>query len=175
MIRGKYFHQTFIRPEAEKLVISFSQALAPLFSATPNSATETNWDGFSTWGQDPEKWSDRRSWLSELFQQALELKAESCLNTEDYQMVIYNPGTKYDENTMDVETEDGMFISGDQHSGRVVKICVEAAVFSLERTQALDEASLGLFNLTSNFVQSDREESVVSQVLVRAVVVLADT
>jgi len=173
IIRGTTFHQKYIIPEAEKLAVRFSRALAPLFSETPNSATESNWDGFSTWGETPEKWAERRSWLFELFQQALELKAESCLNTEEYEMVIYQSGTKYDENYMSVETEDGMAVSSIQHGESVVKVCVEAAVFSFAKAKVLDEGSLGPEMLSSNFIQRNREQRLASQVLLRAVVILA--
>ena len=174
MIRDKYFHHNYITPEAEKLVIKFSQVLAPLFSPTPNSPTESNWDDFSTWGEEPEKWADRRSWLLDLFQEALGLKSESCLNTGEYEMVIYEPGTLYNEDTMNVETEDGMAILGGEHDGCVVKVCVEGALFSFARPKAEDQTALKPAMPSSNFVQRDIKRRISSQILVKAIVVLVD-
>jgi len=87
-------------------------------------------------------------------------------------MIIYKPGTNYDENTMSVETEDGMAVLSGLHSERVVKICLEAAVFSFARKEVSGETGLESMILSSNFVHRNKEQRATSHVLVRAVVVL---
>lgn len=96
------------------------------------------------------------------------------MNTEDYEMVCYPPDTRYDENTMTVEMEDGMTDLYGQHGGSVVKICVEAAIFSYAQGEVSDETAINPMMLSSNFVQRDVEQRKDAQNLVKAAVVLKD-
>lgn len=171
VVNGKRF-QTTLSSRADQLAIEFSQVLAPLFSdATP----ELTWDNFSSWGQDAGQWHDTRRRLVKIFNLALKIKAESCLNVEDYEMVVYRPGTKFDEDIMTVETEGGMPDVYGSHDGRNVQLCVEAAVFSYSRKGLHVNAPITESIIPSqNFVRKDQKGRGIMRPLVKAVVILSD-
>jgi hypothetical protein len=161
--------------KADELSIRFSKTLAPLFSDTPESATELHWNGFSTWRHGKEEWEERRRRLIDMFKDALKTKADSCLNILDYEMVIYRPGTVFDANTMDVEIMEGMQDLRKDHTGRVVRLCIEAAVFAYERKQPSIETSISdALVPRKNFVEKTASERVEMKPLVKAVVILSD-
>jgi hypothetical protein len=172
VVQDKHF-QTTLSDMAEQLAIRFSQVLAPLFSDT---TPEVVWDNFSTWSQDAEQWHDTRRRLVEIFKLAVKIKAESYLNVEDYEMVVYRPGIKFDKNTMTVETEGGMLDVYGSHDGRNVQICVEAAVFSYPRKELHVNAPICESIIPSqNFVRKNGKWRANSQtLLVKAVVILSD-
>ena len=170
VINGPQFRKQTIPDEAEKLAIKLSRTLAPLFCKIPEGPEETSWDGFSTWGEGKEQWAKRRVRLVRLFELALSLKAQSCLNIENYEMMVYKPGTEFDKNTMTVETEEGMLDPRGRHEGRIVKVCVEAAVFSYARQGTTEKSTMADSIVSStNFVSSKKANG---QVVVKAVVVL---
>ena len=110
-----------------------------------------------------------------MFKDAFNTKADSCLNILDYEMVIYRPGTVFDANTMVVETMEGMQDSRKNHTGRVVRLCIEAAVFAYPRKPPSIETSiLDALIPRKNFVEKTARERAGTSPLVKAVVILSD-
>ena len=175
LIEDDSFQNGTIIKKADELSIRFSKTLAPLFSDTPESATELHWNGFSTWRHDPEEWEERQRRLVVMFKDALNTKAESSLKILDYEMVIYRPGTVFDANTMDVETMEGMQDLRKDHTGRVVRLCIEAAVFAYPRKVPSIETSISdALVPRKNFVEKTARERAEMRPLVKAVVILSD-
>jgi hypothetical protein len=169
------FRNWYISQKAESQAIQLSQALAPLFSDTPELPSELDWDEFSTWRDDIEIFGERRGLLIEMFKDAFLTKADSCLNIEDYEMVTYPPGTKFDKSTMTVETMEGMSDNAKNHEDRTVQVCVEAAVYAFPRKElgigaSVEEAVVP----RKNFVVRDERSRGMIKPLVRAVVVLCE-
>jgi len=160
--------------EAQRLAVQLSQTLAPFFTRNPRDPQELSWDGFSTWGDSMKTWKERQEHLVKLFTDALTTKASSCLNIEDYEMVLYAPGTKFDSTTMEAERMDGTTDTGD-HESRVVRICVQAAVFVHARNPVSNDASVSESIIsTRNFVRRNENERNGLIPGLKAVVVLAD-
>lgn len=168
--------QALILPrEAQALAIRLSQTLAPFFTCSPQKLHEQSWDGFATWGDVTEVWKERREQIVSMFAVALETKAMSCLNIEDYEMVLYAPGTSFDPETMDVETMEGAKDRINNHEGRVVRICIQAALFAYPRDDLSDEASVSESIVsTQNFVGINKGKRKRAAPRVKAVVVLRD-
>jgi len=158
-----------------EFVVKISHVLAPFFSDTSDTPSESDWQGFATWGDDEEIWQARKYRLIEIFTTALTAKADSCLNLEDYEMVIFEPGTKFDKNTMGVETKEGMACIQGKFEGRVVRFCVQAAIYlhprnALPSTCSVTDAVVPM----RNFVRKTERERATIRPLVKAVVILAD-
>jgi hypothetical protein len=167
------FWTMIVPKEAQRLAVHLSQTLAPFFTRNPRDREELSWDGFATWGDIMGTSKERQEHFVKMFADALTTKANSCLNIEDYEMVIYAPGTKFDSRTMEAEMMDGTADTSD-HEGRAVQICIEAAVFIYPRSPILDNASVSDSIVpTRNFVRKTEHErrGVVPQL--KAVVVLA--
>jgi hypothetical protein len=174
-INDDTFQKQTIPTKAAELAIQFSKILAPFFSNTSAEPSELNWDGFATWGDDEETWQARRFRLNEIFTVALTAKADSCLNLEDYGMVIFEPGTKYDKNSMSVETMEGMGCSQGRFDNGVVQLCVQAAIYVHPRKTLSSDSSAGDAVIPmKNFVRKTERERATVRPLVKAVVVLAD-
>ena len=173
LIKDKRFRRDLSK-NADSLAIQLSQVLAPIFARDTEILCETSWDGFATWDQDTEEWQERRVRLKGIFAKALEVKADSILNIEDYEMVMYPPGTQYDKNTMTVETMDGM-IDGRDHHGRRIELCIEAAVYSYQRRELQDCAPISEAIVSSrNFVRRETSERLRVKPIVKAIVILKD-
>ncbi|TVY38208.1 Bifunctional purine biosynthetic protein [Lachnellula subtilissima] len=141
-IRDEIFQNRTIPKKAKELAIELSHALAPLYSNAPQNIPDTSCDGFATWDSDQETASERENCLTQLFIEALKTKAETCLNIEDYEMVTFPPGTKYDKNAMDVETKDGIHCRTGNFEGRSIELCIQAAVYSYQRKELSSNASV---------------------------------
>lgn len=158
--------------QAQKLAARLFQTLAPFFTRKPQHLDDLSYINFADWGDDIETWRERQEELLKVFTEALTTKANSCLNIEDYEMVMYAPGTKFDAKTMEAETMDGTADISD-HDGRVVQICVQAAVFVYARSLVQNDASVANSIIPSrNFVLKAEHERGIPRV--KAVVVLAD-
>jgi hypothetical protein len=175
LIKSKTFREQNIPQTATTLAIKFSQTLAPLFSNTVGADKELSWDGFATWRDVEEEWVDRRQRLTKMFEFALKTKADSCLNIQDYEMVIYPPGMMFDAKTMKTESLWGVEGATSSCEGRVVDICVEAAVFAHTRKALLQNASVSEAIVPSNnFVRREAGDRARIAPAAKAVVILAD-
>jgi hypothetical protein len=173
LIKDKSFRRNLSK-KADSLSIQLSQTLAPIFARDIEILSETSWDGFATWGQDIEEYRERHVRFVHIFTKALEVKADSILNTEDYEMVMYPPGTQYDKNTMTVETMDGM-VDGRDYYGRTIELCIEAAVYSYQRRELQDYAPISEALVSSrNFVRREASQRLRMKPIVKAVVILKD-
>ncbi|KIM93110.1 hypothetical protein OIDMADRAFT_61897 [Oidiodendron maius Zn] len=132
-IRTKAFQEQ-IPGTAKKLSVRLSNILAPLF-AEHSRQEEKDWDQFATWGDDNSLWEDRRGHSIEMFTAALKMKADLQLNIEDYEPIIYPPGTLFDKNTMRLDWADSM--QGSAPQGRKIALCIEPAIFIRQR-EAID-------------------------------------
>ena len=174
MTKNNVFRQQKIPETAKTLAVRLSQALAPLFSDTPGSPQESDWDGFATWRDDREEWMDRRKRFTQMFGFALQTKADSCLNIQDYEMLIYPPGTIFDRRTMEVEINTGLKNCAKNHEGRVVELCLEAAVFAHSRQPVSESSSVTDAIATSNnFLSKSKIERIGILPAVKAVVILS--
>ncbi|CAD6447517.1 b2e0e720-fc8d-4f89-b3be-3d9cfdcdfa29 [Sclerotinia trifoliorum] len=109
MIEEKWFNEKLIPRRAMDLADRFSNAVAPLFTATSESVG----DGlFHTWGEHRECWKDRRAHLQEIFQTALILKADSVVTKYLYEFALYPVGTTFVGDTSDLK-ESGKPKNGD--------------------------------------------------------------
>ena len=110
-----------------------------------------------------------------MFTEALKAKAESCLNIENYEMVTFPPGTKYDKNAMDVETKDGIRCRTSNFEGRIVELCIQAAVYSYQRKELSSNSSVAEAVIPMrNFVARTERERADVRPFVKGVVILAD-
>jgi hypothetical protein len=160
-IESPEFRTLIIPKEAQRLAIKLSQTLAPFFSCNPKAPEGMSWDGFATWGDEMEIWKDTT-------------KASSCLNIEDYEMVIYAPGTKFDSNTMEAEKMDGTPDTSD-YDGRVLLICAQAALFVYARVPVATDGSVSETIISArNFVRRDENNRKGAIPCLKAVVVLAE-
>ncbi|KAJ8062987.1 hypothetical protein OCU04_008232 [Sclerotinia nivalis] len=108
IIEGKWFKEESIPRRAMDLAARFSNAVAPLFAATPDSVEDGS---FHTWGEHTECWKDRRAHLQEIFQTALTLKAESVVTKCRYGFALYPAGTTFVGDTSDLK-ETGRLKNG---------------------------------------------------------------
>jgi hypothetical protein len=170
LIKKPSFETSTLPKEAQRLAVQLSQTLAPFFTSTPENPNELSWDGFATWSSTIDAWKERQENLVKMFTDALTTKANSCLNIEDYEMVLYPPGTAFNSQTMTVETMEGAEETFNDHEGRVVQICVQAAVFAYARRPISNDASaLDSVIPRTNFVRKNENQ----REGVKAVVVLA--
>ncbi|KFY73298.1 hypothetical protein V499_06591 [Pseudogymnoascus sp. VKM F-103] len=172
-VKSKEFLEEFIPQQAETLAIQLSNALAPFFSDTEDDSPLLDWDGFSTWGEGLEQWKERRRSFVAIFTAALTTKVELCLNIENYELLTYVPGTKFDETTMKVEAMDGSMDITQSHQGRAIQLCVEAAFFIHPRGElpmgaTIEEAIVPMVN----FISRDQNDKRVFKPLLKAVVIL---
>jgi hypothetical protein len=175
LTKSHNFRQQRIPERAKALAIALSQTLAPFFSDTPESPEESDWDGFATWRDDKDEWTDRRKRFTQMFKFALETKADSCLNIQDYEMLIYPPGTKFDKKTMEAETRSCVKDTTSNHEWRTVELCMEAAVFAHGRKAISEDSSISDTVISSrNFVRKERKDRVGIEPAVKAVVILLD-
>lgn len=172
LIKSKQFREITVLEEAETMAIRLTQVLAPLFSDTPGDLEE-EFDGFATWRHDEDECKERKRRLIDLFTTALKTKADSCLNLEVYEMVIFPPGAKYDPLTMMVETMEGMPDTFGKHEGGRVLLCVEAAVFAYGRELREDSSISDAVVSTQNFVSREDGKRGKVRPLVKAVVILS--
>jgi hypothetical protein len=166
------FLTSLLPKQAQKLAVILFQTLAPFFTRNPQHLDELSYISFADWGDDIETWKERQEVFVKVFTEALTTKANSCLNIEDYEMVMYAPGTKFDAKTMEAEKMDGTADINDP-DGRVIQICIQAAVFVYARSPVQNDASVSNSIIPSrNFVRKAEHERGIPRV--KAVVVLAD-
>ena len=135
IIKNDHFQKYCIPKKAKKLARRLSKTLAPFFIKDPHHPKQSDLHGFNTWGQEKEEYEERRDIFVNIFTYALKTKANSILNLEEYQMVIYPPGTEFDKATMEVEDMGGIPLRKGNFSGRVVELCIQAAVFSYPKKE----------------------------------------
>jgi hypothetical protein len=110
-----------------------------------------------------------------MFTEALKAKADSCLNIEDYEMVTFPPGRKYDKNAMDVETKDGVRCRTGNFEGKVVELCIQAAVYASPRKELSRDSSIAEAVIpTRNFVARTERQRADLRPFFKGVVILAD-
>jgi hypothetical protein len=159
--------------EAENLATSLSKTLAPFFA---RNAEESEENVFETWGEEESVWKARRKRLVAIFKDSLELKADSLLTPERYELIHYAPGTIFDPATMDVETIDGALVDAPAGEGHKVEHCLHVAILAYTRETVKDTDPVAKATIQSkNFTRGDatRPPGVTAPtVLVKAVVVL---
>jgi hypothetical protein len=138
------FREEQIPTTARELSIKLSDVLAPLFT----DVDRTDWDGFSTWGDDESSWEGRRAHGIQMFTAALTIKADLLLNIEDYEPIIYSPGTLFDEKTMETDGWDG--IQGNKARGRRIALCTQAAIFIRKRADIDNGCPISEAIITNN-------------------------
>ncbi|KFZ25489.1 hypothetical protein V502_00034 [Pseudogymnoascus sp. VKM F-4520 (FW-2644)] len=175
-VKSKEFREEFILQRAETLAIQLSNTLAPFFSDMENNLPLLDWDGFSTLGEGLEQWKDRRRRFVAVFTAALATKADLCLNIEDYELLSYIPGTKFDKTSMTVEAMDGSSDTTRNYKKRAVQLCVSAAFYIHPRGELSINATLAEAIVPMvNFISKDQNEiRPYKQPLLEAVVILSE-
>ncbi|PQE05224.1 hypothetical protein CJF30_00010179 [Rutstroemia sp. NJR-2017a BBW] len=105
LIGRKCFKEELIRRKAAQLACKFSTALAPLFSLPLKESVGLP---FHTWDESVEVWKDRRSHIHEIFQIALNLKAESVVTESQYEFAVYHLGRTHCE---DVDNKNSWILA----------------------------------------------------------------
>jgi hypothetical protein len=124
---------------AKDLSIRLSQTLAPFFTPLPITADNLTWDGFATWGNPPDIYIPRQSRMCQMFTLALEVKARTMCNLENYRMVTWKQGDSLQCCRARMETRDGAPIMIDIDGKEAeVELCVEGTLVSRPRVVAVD-------------------------------------
>lgn len=130
-----------------------------------------------TQDDDEEEWRERRDRLMGMFQQSLTVKAESVLNIEEYEMVIFPPGTQFNKTHMSVETMDGMNVNTDElrlnNEGYAIQLCIRPAVYAYSKQELHDATSISEATVkSSNFVRKEKSQRVGVKPIIKALVIL---
>ncbi|RFU25975.1 hypothetical protein B7463_g10359, partial [Scytalidium lignicola] len=177
LMESEEFRNRLIPKIAEPLAIKLSQILAPFYTKHLKTQTESSYDGFAAWGENRNDWKERQRQFVDMFTKALTAKADSLLNTENYEIVIEKPGTPFDPKTMTAESTEGIPILSENlgdTTNATVDICVQAGLYSYPKTSLTDESPMEEALIQKkNFIRTSRESrSSLKQPLIKAVVVL---
>ncbi len=173
LVKEKEFQEHHIPQKAKRLSGKLSRTLAPFFVKDGEDSKSLGSIGFATWGQEEDEWKERQMRFEKITSMALEIKANSILSLEDYKMIIFAPGTPFDESRMTVESRDGLCLTTGNFKGRVVELCIEAAVFLCPKKELNDDVDLidASFD-TRNFSRTGNDQMDDVKVLLPAVVIL---
>lgn len=118
LVRFEDFLEKLVSQKAIGLAFQLSSTLASFLSDASHKPLPSDWDGFSTWAEDMEERKERRLHFIDMFTESLKTKADSCLDSRDYEMLSYHPGTPFDQTTIKAETIDGAPNSAMNYEGR---------------------------------------------------------
>ena len=166
LINDQLFRHYTIHTTADRMATKLSKTLAPFF---PSNAPDTGTKAFANWGQTEALSEERRSRFVDIFELALRLKADSILNGQLYEMVLYAPGTRFDSKTMEVETMEGAQTDPPKFGCRTVELCLNPSVHAYTGQDLT--VHTGTIQLR-NFVHRDGKQRKEAKVLTKAVVVL---
>ncbi len=150
LFMGKYFREHTFASKSEELVAKFLELLAPFL---PRANTDGLIDGTAIWAENSE---DMVMLCKDVFQKALQLKIDLMLNTEQYNMTTFEPGTIFNPATMIAKTRGGAEIKDlGRKSLRRVKLCLFPALYSYpaEALPIEDQADAEGFDVTRLVVQ----------------------
>jgi hypothetical protein len=162
---------------AKELAKRLSRALATLFVKDPLDYIQSDLDGFPTWNQEQDVYEQRRTRMRTIFKQALTAKADSLLNLEEYNIVMYLPGADFNEATMVAESIEGTEQYRDNSDGRIVEVCLEAAVFSYPKRKLSGDGPKFITEAlvqSRNFFHAGNVQRDGGRLLVKARVLLRD-
>ena len=149
LFMGKYFREHTFVSKSEELVAKFLELLAPFFPCATDGLT----DGTAIWGENSE---DMVMLCKDLFQKALQLKIDLMLNTDQYNMRTFEPGTIFNPTTMIAKTREGAEIKDlGRKSLKRVKLCLFPALYSYpaEALPIEDQADAEGFDVSRLVVQ----------------------
>lgn len=156
LIEDEFFQRHVIPARASLLADRLIRTLTPLFV---NSEVL----------EDPDDevirtWSAKRSPLEEAFESALRIKAQATLSKDLFEMVLYSPGTIFDQDAMVPESMDGGRAKLSNCTTSRVKVCLLPSLHVYE-----DDRKLVNLN---NFVKRPNDQRSTAIKLTKAVVVL---
>jgi len=96
LIESKQFQENEIPKRAGALAARLSKALATLFPQSSNDAGNAM---FEAWGEPHDVSENRRFRLLGIFEKALKLKAETVTTDQQYEFIVFPPGTSHGENS----------------------------------------------------------------------------
>lgn len=99
------------------------------------------------------------------------MKADLSLNIEDYEAVLYPPGTIFDQDTM-VADEGGL--QGDAAEGRPISVCLEPALYVHARDGVYEYSLTWQAIMRREWVFNGQGERNAAPVVKAVVVVLRD-
>lgn len=150
LFKGKHFREHTFVSKSEELVAKFLELLAPFL---PRATTDGPIDGTAIWGENSE---DMAMLCTDLFEKALQLKIDLMLNTDQYNMTTFEPGTVFNPATMIAKTREGAEIKNlGRKSLRRVRLCLFPALFSYpaEALPVEDQADADGFDVSRLVVQ----------------------
>ena len=171
MLRHPRFKDFTVPLEANRLANKLSFELAPLFAPLfPFNPEASEAAGFETWNEDSETWAGRRARFEDAFQLALTLKAQSMLSSYLYEVVLYPPGSAFNNETMEAESMDGCPLQDKNCKDRSVRLCIFGAIVAYAR-EKVDWARVKDVDY-ENFVNRGEKHRSGAEILTKAVVVL---
>jgi len=90
MLRETSYEEIQVPRKAAVLAARLSNALAPFFEIHDVGSEYTE---FKTWGEETAVWKDRRDCFIRIFEIALKLKILTTASIQQYEFVVYPPGT----------------------------------------------------------------------------------
>lgn len=173
MIKSENFRREIVPNKSKELAIRLSRTLAPFFSTCTEDTAVTDVIGFATWEHSRREYKERYGRFIEIFETALLAKADSILHSRQYSMVIYPPGSIFDKKTMHAETMEGAPLpKGRSYNGRIIELCVDAAVFCSPKKLLNENASVAEATMHSSTFGPMDGHNMDVKLLLPAVVVL---
>jgi len=156
LIEEDFFQQHVIPRKAKSLADRLSRTLAPLFRRERSlNKSQTN----------PLRcWSKERPNLIKIFEHALRIKADTVVSKDLFEVVLYTPGTPFQNDVMEAETIEGVQAELSFYKTPTVKLCLLPAFQIHDHDRKLVDYN--------NFVRSGGNQRSNTYQITKAVVVL---
>jgi hypothetical protein len=156
LIEEEFFQQHVIPARASMLADRILRTLAPLFRSS---------DGLQDLGGEvPSTWPAKKGALTEVFESALRIKAQVTISKDLFEMVLYSPGTTFDQDVMVSETMEGGRGKISCSTTPRVKLCLLPSLHIYEYNRKIVEYN--------NFIRRPNDGRSAAAKLTKAVVIL---
>jgi hypothetical protein len=156
LIEEEFFQQHIIPARASVLASRILRTLAPFFVQS-ESFEDLDDEVIGAL-------SAKRLHLEEVFASALRIKAQATVSKDRFEMVLYGPGTSFDQDAMVPETMDGGRAEISLSITPKVKLCLLPSLHVYEHDGKLVDLN--------NFVRRPNDQRSAATKLTKAVVVL---
>lgn len=156
LIEDEFFQSHVIPARASVLADRLIHILIPLF-VNPDGLEDPDDEVIRTW-------SAKRSPLEEAFESALRIKAQATVSKDLFEMVLYSPGTIFDQDVMVSESMDGGRAKLSNCITSRVKLCLLPSLHVYKDDRKLVDLN--------NFVRRPNDQRSAAIKLTKAVVVL---
>jgi hypothetical protein len=156
LIEEEFYQHHIIPARASVLADRILRTLAPLFTSS---------DGLQDGdGEAPTMWLAKKAPLTEVFENALRIKAQVTVSKDLFEMVLYSPETTFDQDFMVSETMDGGRAKIPSSSTSRVKLCLLPSLHLYKHNRKIVEYN--------NFIRRPYDRRSAAVRLTKAVVVL---